>query len=71
MFSDELRLGAVDDFTGDNGGDGATFEGLAIEGGVAGLAGGVGDGVGPGTIQRKDGEVQRTAFIFFFYLWIC
>jgi len=47
----------VDDFAGDDGGDRAALEGMAVEGGVAGLAGGFGDRVDPRAVERKNGEV--------------
>ena len=51
----------MDQFAGDYGGCGAAFEGAAIEGRVAGLAGGVLDVVGPGAVQRKNSEVGGSA----------
>jgi len=51
----------VDDFAGDDGGCGATLEGVTIEGGIAGFARGIGDAVSPRTVERENGEVGRFA----------
>jgi hypothetical protein len=48
---------SIDDAAGDDGGDGGAFEDAAIEGGVAGLAGGILHVVSPGMIDGKNREV--------------
>lgn len=47
----------VDDFAGDDCGRRPAFELTAVEGRIAGFAGGVFHAVGPGTIKRKNREV--------------
>src|SRR5258708_28434019 len=61
MLRPYMPLQFVDDSAGDDGGCRAAFEGAAVEGGVAGLAGGFGGAECPRAIERKNREVGGLA----------
>src|SRR5258708_34798286 len=61
MLGPYMPLQFVDDSAGDDGGCRAAFEGAAVEGGIAGLAGGFGGAEGPRAIERKNREVGGRA----------
>src|SRR5713101_864601 len=61
MLRPYMPLQFVDDSAGDDGGYWAAFEGAAVEGGIAGLAGGFRGAEGPRAIERKNCEVGGLA----------